>query len=506
MPMTNMDTSASLRGVDRNWVSPPAAVSNMSPFARVPILGASLRDEKPLSRFDYHRPTSRFGDALAHTTWGSAPDYTSSTTAALSTSVASALGTSQPYSTVTGGFDEPTGGRSGSSSRRHSVSVVGGPGGRRGFGFHDGQGISSITSPPVRGIGPSGFSDEDLLSERLGNALNLEIDQSRKRGVNLEMQDDQSRRGIPSLPTPQRPSYDLPAPQTIFGSTPDRGRDMTQLRAGPIGAPADTRGPQSLPFVPRDYRAFPNGAPPPNPYARPPANYSQRPPSFNGAPFTNGHPAPFPNGHPSYGNPPPSFTGQQFNLSNQYQPSAHPNPLTSPSSFSSLSLADLGKGLQLHQIAPNNPLYIVAFKAGRRDVFYCPDPTLLISNGDRVIVEADRGSDLGTVIFDQLTTLDVREWQEKQATAALLSGASQHQPPGMAKMGYGGSAPSRTGMEAELHALLAGVGPSGNQMENSGLSTGRGPLAKEIMPKRIFTKANQGPEEQQYVYTFPSCG
>jgi len=190
---------------------------------------------------------------------------------------------------------------------------------------------------------------------------------------------------------------------------------------------------------------------------------------------------------------------------------------TSPSSFSSLSLADLGKGIPLASLPPTTPLYIVTFKAGRRDVFYCPDPTLLISNGDRVIVEADRGSDLGTVVFDQLTPVEVREWQERQATAALLSGASQHQPPGMA-MNAAASSPTtatashtRNGSQqprppapgaldltgADLNTLLSGVGPSGSQMDMGGGGIGaRGPLAKEIMPKRIFTKSSGGPEEQ----------
>jgi len=137
----------------------------------------------------------------------------------------------------------------------------------------------------------------------------------------------------------------------------------------------------------------------------------------------------------------------------------------------------------------------VTFKAGRRDVFYCPDPTLLISNNDKVIVEADRGSDLGIVIYDQLTNVEIREWQERQATAALLSGASQHQPPGM---NVGPTPGNKSGnAEQELDELLSGVGPSGTQMEITGMPSGRGPLAKEIMPKRIFAKAGQGPEEQQ---------
>lgn len=198
----------------------------------------------------------------------------------------------------------------------------------------------------------------------------------------------------------------------------------------------------------------------------------------------------------------PQFSPPAQSMHQSYFPPApgSPNIPTSASSFSSLSLADLGKGLPLTALAPNTPLYIVTFKAGRRDVYYCPDPTLLISNGDRVIVEADRGSDLGTVVYDQLTPVDVREWQEKQATAALLSGASQHQPPGMAVVSNIVKTNPRAAVSVgelagtDLHTLLTGVGPSGQL--DVGQTQARGPLAKEIMPKRIFAKSSQGPEEQ----------
>jgi hypothetical protein len=189
-----------------------------------------------------------------------------------------------------------------------------------------------------------------------------------------------------------------------------------------------------------------------------------------------------------------------------YFPSSPPGvaaqlPVSDSPSFSSLSLSDLGKGIALNALAPSTPLYVVLFKAGRRDVYYCPDPTLLISNNDRVIVEADRGSDLGMVIFDQLTPVDVREWQERQATAALLSGASQHMPPGMAVSangagGGGGRVADGELRGADLAQLLGGCGPSGNAFDSGVGMVQRGPLAKEIMPKRIFAKSAQGPDEQ----------
>lgn len=527
--------------------------------------------------------------------WGSSAPETNQ---ALSSSVAKALG-GQTHNTYVGGF-EHNGGKSGSSSRRHSVSVVGGPGGRREFMFGEpGQGMSSMTSmtsPPGRGLGPLGFSDDELLPERLGNALSLEIDEKRRRGIDIVAKSPQGRDIPQAASLPQfspltgtgshsrsttfpalARAKDPFAPDLVFGTSPargrmdtlatfaeraasgeskgssarsrfsfdghaaaaaaaaaagaaaaggmggagrtnglagdaasaspERGRPASMMASaggfprgpGPIGAPA-AFDPRFVPFQPGQAGyPRPYGGPPSpisalasgGPYARPPGGF----PFYPGAP------------PPSQGRPPMGYPGPpQYSPSQPYPPHSsyfqappaqHVPP--SPSSFSSLSLADLGKGLQLSSLPPNTPLYVVTFKAGRRDVYYCPDPTLLISNGDRVIVEADRGSDLGTVAFDQLTPSEVRDWQEKQATAALLSGASQHQPPGMAVEPQQARKPAMrvSGGElagADLHTLLLGVGPSGSQMEMG--TTVRGPLAKEIMPKRIFAKSSQGAEEQ----------
>lgn len=53
---------------------------------------------------------------------------------------------------------------------------------------------------------------------------------------------------------------------------------------------------------------------------------------------------------------------------------------------------------------PRKQLYVVSFKCSRVDVFYLLDNTgLLIREGDMVIVEADRGQDLGTVQHAKVT-------------------------------------------------------------------------------------------------------
>lgn len=526
----------------------------MSPFTRnMPTLG--FQPGQGGGRFGVPStgyPARGFTTSSANAWGSSAPEHPSS----LSTSVTDAFRQHSPsnYSTVVGGFGEPSfnnsnGNKSGSSSRRHSVSVVGGPGGRRDL-FSDGMGM---TSPPGRGLGPLGFTDAELLPEQLGNALSLEIDQSRKRGVEIEVGRGKEIPQGSSRLARFDPSEEISGRgnnSNVFGASTGRpratngqdDRDSGEARPGSLqsrfnfdgarsngtgsmanptrrldgyGAPGMLNGPgpigapppfdsQQLAFGGGMYNARPPYAPsrqgPPSPamptqggFGRPPFNpYGgpPRPPSQAFSPPTYGL-------NPNFGGLPP-VPNQSQNQS--YYPQGSPPQPTSPS-FSQLSLSDLGRGIPLATLPLTTPLYIVTFKAGRRDVFYCADPTLLISNGDRVIVEADRGSDLGTVVYDQLTPMDVRDWQERQATVALLSGAREHQPPGMAVGGFsdGSKAPRVAGGElagADLSTLLAGVG--GGQMDNPmGLTThGRGPLAKEIMPKRIFAKSSQGPEEQ----------
>ena len=62
------------------------------------------------------------------------------------------------------------------------------------------------------------------------------------------------------------------------------------------------------------------------------------------------------------------------------------------------------------------PLYIVTFKCCRSDVFYIQEGTgLQVKPGDLVIVEADRGTDLGTVQHAHISWDEARELKEKYA-------------------------------------------------------------------------------------------
>lgn len=72
---------------------------------------------------------------------------------------------------------------------------------------------------------------------------------------------------------------------------------------------------------------------------------------------------------------------------------------------------------------PDYQLVLVAFKAGRIDVFYLPDNTAelhAIREGDLIIVEADRGRDLGEIVklnisIDEARLLKLLQFLEQQA-------------------------------------------------------------------------------------------
>lgn len=64
----------------------------------------------------------------------------------------------------------------------------------------------------------------------------------------------------------------------------------------------------------------------------------------------------------------------------------------------------------------DTPLYIVSFKCARADVYYVQQGTGLdVNEGDLVIVEADRGYDLGTVMHARVSWARARELKEKSA-------------------------------------------------------------------------------------------
>ncbi|CAG8434724.1 7805_t:CDS:2 [Diversispora eburnea] len=77
---------------------------------------------------------------------------------------------------------------------------------------------------------------------------------------------------------------------------------------------------------------------------------------------------------------------------------------------------ELGKGLPLHAVPSHGPLFLVEFKAGRTDLFYVAENSgNMVKKGDLVIVEADRGKDLGKVTNDSIMPHQVQLLQQQQA-------------------------------------------------------------------------------------------
>jgi cell fate regulator YaaT (PSP1 superfamily) len=67
----------------------------------------------------------------------------------------------------------------------------------------------------------------------------------------------------------------------------------------------------------------------------------------------------------------------------------------------------------LPQPRQNQLLYIVLFKCSRADVFYVQEGTgLSVKPGDLVIVEADRGTDLGTVAQENVDWAQAKDLKE----------------------------------------------------------------------------------------------
>lgn len=81
-------------------------------------------------------------------------------------------------------------------------------------------------------------------------------------------------------------------------------------------------------------------------------------------------------------------------------------------------------------------MFIVEFKNGRTDIFYSGDKSLSVQTRDMVIVEADRGKDLGTVVQDKISLQDVQAFQQQQVeqalghvTGHLTAGSGANPPP-----------------------------------------------------------------------------
>ncbi|OZJ01788.1 hypothetical protein BZG36_05259 [Bifiguratus adelaidae] len=84
---------------------------------------------------------------------------------------------------------------------------------------------------------------------------------------------------------------------------------------------------------------------------------------------------------------------------------------------------EMGKGVPLHSLPTTGPLYVVEFKAGRTDLFYVTEGSGFTPNvGDLVIVEADRGKDLGKIVVDNLGPHQIQMYQQQAMAASRNAG------------------------------------------------------------------------------------
>ncbi|OGE47069.1 hypothetical protein PENARI_c068G03877 [Penicillium arizonense] len=112
----------------------------------------------------------------------------------------------------------------------------------------------------------------------------------------------------------------------------------------------------------------------------------------------------------------------------------------SPSRYA-ISGADDRQPQLLSHTQKNQLLYLVTFKCHRANVFYVQkDSDIKVKDGDLVIVEADRGTDLGTVQHVNVTIQKARELkqqysQEHYKRLMFFSHQGQHEGPNLANAG-----------------------------------------------------------------------
>ena len=124
----------------------------------------------------------------------------------------------------------------------------------------------------------------------------------------------------------------------------------------------------------------------------------------------------------------------------------------------------------------SQPLHIVNFKCCRSDVFYVQDGTgLQVNVGDLVIVEADRGTDLGTVQHVNVTWEEARRYKEHYAEEHYkwLMMFSQQSRNGGPNVLNPNGLPGRPG------SAVGGMGPPGHHAPHDSGHSG------ELKPKMI---------------------
>lgn len=124
----------------------------------------------------------------------------------------------------------------------------------------------------------------------------------------------------------------------------------------------------------------------------------------------------------------------------------------------------------------NQLLHVVLFKCARADVFYIQEGTgLSVKPGDLVIVEADRGTDLGTVAKDNVDWQTARELKEHYAEEQYKWLMMYSQGAAAADDGSGAGRLASNGLHG---SAVGGMGPPNQHHMQE-------PNAAELRPKLI---------------------
>ncbi|OTA54924.1 hypothetical protein K449DRAFT_439054 [Hypoxylon sp. EC38] len=173
--------------------------------------------------------------------------------------------------------------------------------------------------------------------------------------------------------------------------------------------------------------------------------------------------------------------GSAANAHQAIASSAYGNPYQPnyglPSSFSNRPPSPHRNMYGMSQPRHNQLLHIVLFKCSRADVFYIQEGTgLTVKPGDLVIVEADRGTDLGTVAADNVDWQTAKELKEHYAEEHYKWLMMYSQNAAAAQEGSGaGLMAASNGLQG---SAIGGMGPpSQHHMQE--------PNAGELKPKLI---------------------
>ncbi|KAF4460850.1 hypothetical protein FALBO_12363 [Fusarium albosuccineum] len=174
------------------------------------------------------------------------------------------------------------------------------------------------------------------------------------------------------------------------------------------------------------------------------------------------------------------YFGGAANMGNAYQPgypSQYPSPYGLPNPYTNRAPSPHRNVYSIAQPRHNQLLHIVLFKCARADVFYIQEGTgLTVKPGDLVIVEADRGTDLGTVAKDNVDWQTAKELKEHYAEEQYKWLMMYSQGAAAAQEGSSaGLLASSTGLQG---SAVGGMGPPNQHHAQE-------PNAGELRPKLI---------------------